>query len=452
MRKRTAFSFVTFAALLGLVMTTVFKPQERNLTHLSVASIDADTVDKIVLQSDETFQLLKEGERWVLDDGRPADPDMIDRALGSVASLTSTELVSSNPEKHAPYEVDDENGQRVTVFIQSQPVVDLVIGRSSMLGGGTYVRVADTNDVYLVQRTPIKSYFSSSKAEWQRLKMFDASLEDVSGLKIVARDGVEIDLVQGEDNEWALRDMSVLPAGFRFDTATGQSFISEFLELRAKEILLMSPDPDASGLGVDGNVATYALTLQSGVTHTLRVGKIDVDDQNHYAQLDDDQLLLIPAFAADNIQKPLSDFRTLDVMEFDPNTVTRLSIISQTEQRVFEKADGQWAVAGDSANPPEGVVLDSETVDQSIQELSHLRATSYLEDPPLSAENGFGKPSFEIMLTLQSGDTATLLLGAYIKDGTQTVYYVRGNADNGTYLVPEHEVAQFTASGFDRWE
>lgn len=451
MHKRTVIAFVIFVALLALVMTTVFEPQERNLSRLSLPTVESDTVEKIVLQSDDTFELLKEGEQWVLDDGRPADPDMIERALETLGSLTSTELVSSNPEKHATYEVDKEKGQRVTVFVQSQPVVDVVIGKTSTIGG-TYVRLADTDDVYLLQRSPIKSYFVSSKNQWQRLKLFDVSLANVVSLKIVSGEGNELDLVQGEDREWALSDTSVLPEGFRFDGSIARSLVSAFLNLRAKEILVMSPDPAVSGLGVDGNAYTYALSLQSGVTHRLRLGSVDADEQNHYAQLDEDQLLLIPTFAAGNILKGLNDFRALNIMEFDPDNVMRLSITSKKDRRVFEKTDGQWMVAKDSAQPSTDFVLNSATVERSIQELLRVRATSYIENASATAKAGFRKPAFEIAVTLESDKTSTLLLGADRKEGAQTVYYARGNADDGTYLVPEHEVAQFTASGFDRWK
>ena len=452
MHTRTVIAIVIFVALLGLVMMTVFKPQERNLTHLAVPDIESDTVEKIVINADETFELLKEGEQWVLDDGRPADSDMVDRALGGLEGLTSTELVSSNPEKHATYEVDDEKGQRVTVFVESQPVVDVVIGKASTVGAGTYVRLADTDDVYLLQRSPVKSYFASSKVQWQRLKLFDASLADVASLNIVSGNGNEFDLVQNEDKTWALGDMSVLPEGFRFDGSIARSLVSTFLNLRAKEILVMSPDPVASGLGVDGSADTYSLSLQNAVTHTLRLGKADTDEQNYYAQFDEDQLVLIPSFAADNIRKGLNDFRALNIMEFDPNNVMRLSIKSKDGRHVLEKTDGQWTVAEESAQPSAELVLNGATVERSMQELSRVRATSYIANAPATAKAGLSKPAFEIVVTLESGETATLLLGDELKEGVQTVYYASGNADNGTYLVPEHEVAQFTASGFDRWK
>ena len=126
MHTRTVIAIVIFVALGGLVMTTVFKPQERNISRLSIPAVLSDTVEKIVMDGDETFELLKEGEQWVLDDGRLADPEMIELALESLESLNSTELVSSNSEKHATYELDDEKGRRVTVFVQGEPVLDFV--------------------------------------------------------------------------------------------------------------------------------------------------------------------------------------------------------------------------------------------------------------------------------------------------------------------------------------
>ena len=70
----------------------------------------------------------------------------------------------------------------------------------------------------------------------------------------------------------------------------------------------------------------------------------------------------------------------------------------------------------------------------------------------MPAKAGFRKPAFEIVVTLESDETAALLLGADLKEGAHTVYYARGNVDESTYLLPEHEVAQYTTSGFDRWK
>ena len=212
----------------------------------------------------------------------------------------------------------------------------------------------------------------------------------------------------------------------------------------------MSPDPTDSGLGVDGNADTYFLSLRSGVTQRLRIGNVDANKENHYAQLNEDQLLLIRARAANHIRRELNDFRALNLMEFDPNNVTRLSIKSKKERRVFEKADGQWAVGEDSAQPATDFLLNGARVERSILELSRIGAMSYVENAPAKA--GFRKPAFEIVVTLESDETAALLLGADLKEGAHTVYYARGNVDESTYLLPEHEVAQFTTSGFDRWK
>ncbi|MBQ27705.1 MAG: hypothetical protein CMH81_06150 [Nitrospiraceae bacterium] len=463
MHKRTVIVFVLFVALLGLVMITVFKPQERNISRLLIPTVLPETVDKIAFDADETFELLKESEQWVLDDGRLADPEMIERALESLGNLASTELVSSNPEKHAIYEVDEEKGHRVTVFVQNQPVVDFVIGKASTFTG-MYVRLADTDDVYLAQGSSVKSYFASSKADWQRLQLFDESLADVVSLAMVLQDGTGLDLVQGENKEWALRDMSVLPKGFRFDGSRVRSLVSEFLNLKAKEVLVMSPDPAVSGLGTDGNADTYSLSLRNGVTHTLRVGNLDsirtsnLDEQNRYAQFDEDRLLLIEVFRADNLRRALNDFHALNLMEFDPNNVTRLSIKSKTERRAFEKKGGQWSVAGDSVQPSPDFVLNGAVVERSIQELSRVVAMSHLESVSPSDKDGLRDLTFEIAVALESDETITLVLGAELKElgaelkaSAQTAYYARGNTDDGAYLVTDRAVAQFIVAGFDRW-
>jgi hypothetical protein len=195
----------------------------------------------------------------------------------------------------------------------------------------------------------------------------------------------------------------------------------------------------------------YSLSLRSGVTQSLRIGNVDDENkQNNYAQLNEDQPLLIPAVVVGSLLRELNDFRALNLMEFDPNNVMRLSIKSKKGRRVFEKVDGQWEVEKDSARPATDFVLNGATVERSIQTLSRIGAMSYVENAPAKA--GFRKPAFEIAVTLESDETASLLLGAELKEGEHPVYYARGSVDESTYLLPAHEVAQFTTSGFDRWQ
>ena len=150
--------------------------------------------------------------------------------------------------------------------------------------------------------------------------------------------------------------------------------------------------------------------LNNGVTHTFRLGTLDADEENYYAQLNEDQFLLIRTFAAAAIQRQLNDFRALNLMEFDPSTVTRLSITSKRERRIFDKTDDGWAVANDSAQPPTDFALNSAVVERSIQDLSGIRGTSYIAKVPTPAKAGFRKAAFEIAVTLEADETATLLL------------------------------------------
>ena len=451
MRRRTMIAIIIFAALFGLVMMTLMKPQERNLTRLVVPAIAPETAEKIVVDEGDPFELLKEGESWVLDDGRPADHVMIERALRSLESLSTTELVSSNPETHAAYEVDAEKGRRVTVFVQSEPALDVIVGKASTLTG-MYVRLSDDDDVYLARRSPVRSYFPSSKSDWQRLQLFDVELADVVSLGTDVRDGIDFTFVQEDDAEWVLGDMSVLPEGFRFDGAKARSIVSMFLDLRAKEIMVMSPDPEASGLRGDDGSDNYSLALQNGVVHALVIGSKDAEQSNYYAQMDATHYMFVPIHAVDNLRKDLEYFRALNLMEFNPDSVMTLSIKSDDELRVFLKTDGAWTVAENSVQPSGDFVLNGVTVDQAIRTLSRLDATSFIAEGLSSVETNLHMPAFEITVTTGENEIATLLLGGTVKEEhTDMLYYARGNIDSGTYLVQERDVAQFTASGFTRW-
>jgi hypothetical protein len=75
--------------------------------------------------------------------------ERLDDLLDQVPDLESTRLVTSDPEKHADYKLDEENAIRLKVFTGGDaPVVSLFVGNSTERREGCFVRFMDSDKVY----------------------------------------------------------------------------------------------------------------------------------------------------------------------------------------------------------------------------------------------------------------------------------------------------------------
>lgn len=442
MSKQTIIAFIVFLGLLALVMTTVLKPKERNLSRLAVPIVSTNEVEKIIFSTNnEQFEITKEGEVWLLDDGRLADESRVQGALESLSTLHSNDLVSSNPRRHVEYDANEEKGMRVTIFSNEESILDFFIGMAAKTMGGTYIRLADSDDIFLLKRATVATHFVTEREQWKDLAVFDIELSDVAALKVETSAGRNIDIVAGENKQWVLGDPSVLPEEFRFDRSRVEEYVSAFLTLRAVDVLAMSPDPSTSGLGFDNARETYTLTLKNSETYTLRLGSLYSDGKSYYAEVNGEKFILITTIASDAFRVPLTHFRSLTLMDFDPEEVTQLSITSKLDQWTFKNDDGKWVQVEDKDSSMKGLQVSSHAVEEMLQALSTMTASTYVENVESSVESGFNRPTLEMRVTFESNKTATLLVGG---KNDKDLFYVRGNADAGTYLVQERKVKAFT--------
>lgn len=87
--------------------------------------------------------------------GYPAFPDLIDRVLAHVASLSTLDLVAEDVADHARYGVDASGAFLVLSGAQGEVLAGLVQGKLAPDGAATYVRRVDGSNVYRMPRTKL---------------------------------------------------------------------------------------------------------------------------------------------------------------------------------------------------------------------------------------------------------------------------------------------------------
>jgi hypothetical protein len=449
MKRSTIIVAVVFAALLVAVITLNDRPVQRGAEHLSLSTIDPEGLDGLSISDGETsLELKRDGQSWRLPNGHLADPDMIKRAVEGLSKIDTTDVVSSSEERRSNYGVDKESGITVVATEKGDKVAELVIGNPGQ--GGTYVRQVGKDPVFEAQGS-LRHLFPTDEKRWLKLRLADGALDDAVQVDIALASGDRYTIVPAptKENEWALKDPSRLPEGFRFDGPGARSLANNVIAMRAKEIVEDPVEAEATGLDADHD--SFTIVSPAGTT-TFHLGA-SAEAGDVYARVDGvDALFLVPSFRARNVRKPMLELRDLRLMSLDPEAATALSLKDKsTSYRFVKDSGGEWTIDSNGAQPPQDFEFDPAAVASMARRLTGVRATA-LADGVSADRAGLGRPAVAVTVTLNDGSTAELAFGAKTKDSEdKTAYYARGNADDKVYVVAEPQLSSFTR-GWDAFK
>jgi hypothetical protein len=123
--------------------------------------------------------LEKRGESWWIAKPieYPANPTFGEDLAGKVADLKIENLITEQPEKQGMFEVTDSAGITLTVYSAGKEPVEFIMGKISDAYRHTYMRLADSNKIYLVKGV-YKSYFSRRVKDWRDKTIAKYNKED----------------------------------------------------------------------------------------------------------------------------------------------------------------------------------------------------------------------------------------------------------------------------------
>lgn len=423
MRKGTILAIVVFAGLLAAVVAMNRRAPERGIARLSFA-VDKDKVDLLEIKGPNPMKLERKSGKWTLGDGKPAEENAVRSALDALAKIDSSDVVTSNPDRFAELDVNDEKGTRVRAAAQGRTVAEFVIGKPG--GGGANVRKGD--NVWTVKGL-WPAVFSKSASAWHDLHVFTEKPEEVTRVEVTPASGAAWAL-EKKDEKWALTDEKAVPKGFRFDENAARSFASTLVGLSAHELLDKDPGDEVSGLSAADR---FAFVLKDGTRRELRLGKARADKSVHVGVEGRAEVWTLAEWTARNLKKSPLDLRELTLVRMDRTKVRRLTIQNGKEKLVLEKQGADWKIGTCTEKIPDGFELDSSLVERRLGTLSSARAMRPADIA--SAKAGVDRPSGSVTASLDGGDSAGLVFGAQTKDDTNEVFVVRGNIDRDLYYA-----------------
>ena len=199
---------VVLVVIVGLVENPFAKSEYAKKVEAATPlfpNFNKESVTKIeITASGETTTLVKENNQWLVAsmENYPADAEGVKDVLDKVTELKTTGLVSSNPEKQAQFEVDSSGARAKLLDASGNVRAHLFLGKNTPGYLSSYVRAADSNNVY-VGKGYLEATFDKGTRTWKDRTIFSFNKGDVTHITIKS-EGEEIELEMGADSEWQM--------------------------------------------------------------------------------------------------------------------------------------------------------------------------------------------------------------------------------------------------------
>jgi hypothetical protein len=187
MKKNTYILISLFSCLLIIAYLVLQKPGEQSASSAStgpVFKVDSLSVDKIEIKTPASSLVLeKRGVEWFLSKpvNYKADQAHVGQIIHQIKNLEVKNIVSSKPEKHSVFQVD-QTGTQVTVYEIGAEKASFVLGKMAGSYSESYARSMNSDDVFIVEGA--SSYlFDRPVKDWRDKTILTAPKENIKDIR-----------------------------------------------------------------------------------------------------------------------------------------------------------------------------------------------------------------------------------------------------------------------------
>lgn len=215
----------------------------------------------------ETTTLSKQNGSWVVAsmDSYPADGEGVAELLSKVGEFKNTQRVSDNPEKQTEFEVDSTGIEAKLMDANGTVLAHLFVGKTTPGFLSSYVRPADSNDVYVAQGY-LQSVFDKGTRTWKDRTIFSFNKGIVTQINIISPEEI-VELRLDAEGTWQM--LKPVPAAAK--TTEVDTLLTTFSALDTDDFA--EGTDDLVEYGLDTPQSTISAMLNDGTTATLHVGK-----------------------------------------------------------------------------------------------------------------------------------------------------------------------------------
>ena len=261
----------------------------------------------------ETTTLSKQNDNWLVAsmDNYPADSEGVAELLSKVAEFKNTQRVSNNPEKQSEFEVDNTGVEAKLMDANDKLLAHLFLGKTTPGFLSSYVRPADSNEVYVAQGY-LQSVFNKGTRTWKDRTIFSFNKGIVTQFNIISSEET-VELRLDAEGTWQMLKPVVAVA----KTTEVDTLLTTFSELDTDDFA--EATDELAEYGLDTPQSTISAMLNDGTTVTLHVGK---EEEGKLYVKRDDKATVFRLFKS-NVDKLIKKSDTLKAEEPPAEVITQ---------------------------------------------------------------------------------------------------------------------------------
>lgn len=251
----------------------------------------------------QTTTLVKEDDQWLVAtmDNYPADPVAVDEMFDKVAEFKTVDLVSTNPDKQSVFQVDASGAEAKLLDANENILAHLYIGKTTPGVFSSYIRAADSNNVYTGEGY-LKATFDKGYRTWKDRTIFNFNKGDATNLTINSEEE-DIELQVDAEGKWQM----LKPVASAVNPTEVDSLLETLSSLKTDDF---EEEQDPVEHELDDPRATVTVKLNDGSTRALLIGKQEEgNDRNPVKRSDKDQIFMLYSSNLDSLLKKSTDLK-----------------------------------------------------------------------------------------------------------------------------------------------
>ncbi len=234
----------------------------------------------------ETTILSKQAEQWVVTtmEDYPADSEGVKELLEKVGDFDNARHVSDNPKNQAEYQVDSSGVEAKLMDANDKVLAHIFVGKNTPGIFNSYVRAADSNDVY-IGNGYLQGTFDKGTRTWKDRKIFKFEKGLVTGIDIISPDET-IELRLDSENKWQL----LQPITTAANQTEVENLLSHYSELKTDDFAELK---ELTEYGLDAPTTSITANLNDGTTAKLLIGKEEEEGGKTYVKRDDNNTVFM---------------------------------------------------------------------------------------------------------------------------------------------------------------
>ncbi len=264
-------------------------------------NFNKEQVTKIeIIAKGETTILSMQDGNWVVAsmDNYPADSEGVKDLLDKVAEFDNANHVSDNPKNQAEFQIDSSGVEAKLMGANDKVLAHLFVGKNTPGFLSSYVRVADSNDVYVAQGY-LQSVFDKGTRTWKDRTIFNFNKGIVTQINITSPEET-VELRLDAENKWQMHQ----PITAAANQTEVDNLLTTFSQLKTDDF---AETKELVEYGLDMPTSSISAILNDGTTATLHVGK--EEGGKLYVKRDDkDSIFMLYKSNVDNLIRKSDKF------------------------------------------------------------------------------------------------------------------------------------------------